>query len=60
MRMVITIPKSALSKYRPLILPCARCGAELPITEEDENYVYISLWQGNKQSYCCEEHVRPQ
>ena len=60
MKLVITIPKSALSKYRPLMLPCARCGAELPITGEDENYVYIDSWQANKHSYCCEEHTRVQ
>ena len=45
MKLVITIPKSALSQYRPLMLPSARCGAELPITQEDEDYVYIDSWQ---------------
>ena len=58
--MRITIPKTGLAKYRPLLLPCARCGKELPITEEDEEYVCIDVWQGNGKSYCCKEHVRVQ
>jgi hypothetical protein len=42
------------------MLPCACCGRELPIAEEDDEYVYIDVWQGNGKSYCCEEHVRVQ
>jgi hypothetical protein len=53
----ITVPKAALAKVRPIMLPCACCGRELPIAEEDDEYVYIDVWQENGKSYCCEEHV---
>ncbi|MGY4282622.1 hypothetical protein ACVWXO_001842 [Bradyrhizobium sp. LM2.7] len=56
--MRITIPKTALAKVRTIMRPCAGCGRELPIAEENKVYVYIEVWQGNGNSYCCEEHVQ--
>lgn len=57
---VLTLPKSGLSKYRPVMNRCARCGCEMPVTFEHEEYVEVTVWQDGGKDYCCEEHVRVQ
>jgi hypothetical protein len=56
----ITVPKDALERSRALMLKCARCGGEFPVTSEHGDWLEITVWQDGGKDYCCEEHMRVQ